>query len=334
VIILNNSEEYAKSKLGFLNDALKNQMLVDENDIEEILTPRSFSVYRAAKPYYLKAAGKDYGFDLRHIYVSLKIAIALSDSIDANSNVIVPAILVHDAGRYKTPVGVDKINHSSFAQRLIHMLEGSLLAREQLPLKENGYSTSQINDISDIIAVHDWSYLRNSDIPSELANKENSELVVEFGDTKRSIESIFEELSRIKEKGIMNTEEFKIVEDADRLNVPATASFLKDYWKTNYSNFTPLEFFFLRQSYFGIFDEDNARQEGLSRERIEYILKKTKHQKINFEEAREIVSRIILEKKPIVKQGVLDLQEFNTEDFPRLLESELASENYLLGHVL
>lgn len=250
------------------------------------------------------------------------MAKGLCDAL-VDSNIVLPVIIYHDAGRYKTPEGVTKIDHASFTQRLLHMFEGQRLVEKHMT--EQGYDKDQVTLASKIVAVHDWPYLRQF-TPEEELNKSNPK--IDFEGKELYLAEIYETLLRIAESGVLNTPEFVAYRDADRLNAPAVASFAKDYLsRANYfDNFSPLEFVLLRYAYFDLLGTAAFSGE-VSPERRDYVKSKAKVEPVTSSSAVRAVKDILQERFKDVTTGYLDLKEpMSNEQFREIIRKSLDQE--------
>ncbi len=317
-----DKKEVAAQKLTALNDLLNERREKDQEVVLSVLNKQEQALYLKAREYYARGSEISYGYDQRHIDFSTLIALSLC--ADADRNVVIPGIIFHDAGRYKTPTGISKVVHASFTQRLLHMFEGQSLVREHMA-KER-YTLDEIEFASQIVAVHDWPYVQKFN-PDEELGKDNPS--VEFNGKNLTLEKIYGQLLEVAESGILDTGEFRAYRDADRINVPTATSFIKDYLSRGgkyFNEFTPLEFSLLRFAYFGLFDEITLPEE-ITGERFNFINERAKLEMVSPGKATEVAQAILTQRRDNVHTGYLDLTTpLPTEQYKNLVHGFLDAE--------
>ncbi len=311
----------AGRKLRDLIIVLNERARIDEAEVIRHLSPREQKVYLKAKPFYAKGSGKGYCFDQRHIDFSTLMSLRLLGN--AERDVVVPAVICHDIGRYKTPEGVTEIDHSSFTQRVLHMFEGERLVRNFM--REAGYSIRKSEEAARIIALHDWAYLSFMN-PEEELSKSNPTVNIDGIPTK--ISEMYEHQFRIARKGVFDTHEFIAYRESDRVNVPAVASFAKDYLKRSkyYQNFSPMEFALLRFGYFGMLDQVEI-PERVSAERLSFVKSQVKLERLNTARGDKVARDILDARLNDVGTGYLNLDNgMSREAFKAFLGHTLDKE--------
>jgi hypothetical protein len=331
-----SNKESIEKRLNVLRTVLGKRREMDKEFVMNFLSEQEKALYVVAREYYALGSGGGYYHDQRHIDFSTGIAVGFSDTKRLR-NILVPCIIFHDSGRYKMPVGVTKIKHDTFTSRMLHMHEGMRLAKKHMT--EQGYNAEETDLASRLVGVHDWTYARKFDPEKEL-KEYNPKVDTEQGTVRLS--EIFGTLLKISETGILDTIEFELLSDSDRVNVPAVSSFHHDYLGRN-TMYAPLEFCLMRSARYDLLDSHIAEFDGhpqvhldTSPEAIKRVKKNAKSDPIYTERGlrimREVISRRILDAQdsPILNIGA----EVAEEDMARHFDESLDKENeYVIGTI-
>lgn len=278
--------QIAKQKLDLLEEVVKSRSKEDSDYVKKHLTNKEKKLYALAIPYYSKGNSAGYIWDKRHIDFSTLFATIFSNQY--NRNIIVPGIIFHDAGRYKTLDTPENMNWASFENRVWHMKEGKILTKRLM--KQAGYKADDIEIAANLVGIHDWNYFSKFNVDKKLTKL--GDLKLDFDGEELTLRQAYEDILKIQETGLLSDDLFKQFSDIDRINVPAIVSYYKDYYKNHCKKLQSiLEFAYLRSVEFQHGRKDII--DNINPMRIDFIKEKASNKLVYTIFAKNIICQLM-----------------------------------------
>lgn len=330
-----NRKELANQRISVIKQVLsqRQENKTDDDAVINLLNKKEVSLYESVQPLFENAQTGQYNYDKRHVDFSTPIAISLSSS-EHIRNLLVPTTIFHDSGRYLTPQGVTEIKHSAFSQRLIHMYEAMKLVETYMTTKL--HDKEDIDIVRKLVGLHDWqAYVVNFDAQKELDDfEQNGNPLITFHDGEElSLRSVYSALLSLATPEVLESSEFRLFCDIDRINVPAASSGHKDYWggEKYYQALSPLEFYLSRAARYGLLEPTLAiaHDEGqiVTLERIEALTKLKGKGELYTPEGTAVMQEVLTQRvkdamhSPLNSDEDLSIDSLMSE-FHKLLDQE------------
>ncbi len=302
----------AKERIKLLEIIVKERSSRDSKAVKKLLSKKEQKLYHAALPYYELANANGHVWDKRHIDFSTSLTVKEYDS--EFRDIIVPAVIFHDSGRYKTLDSRDNMKWDSFANRVWHMYEGMRIV--EMHMRGKDYRNDSIDTVKSIVGLHDWNYLVKFDSDKEISALNNPSIM--FGDETLTLEETYNAIERLSRTGLLEDDVFKVFNDVDRINVPASVSYYKDYYKKHHAKFGNVrDFALMRMVEFDLVTVFLESIENCASRKVLY----TPH-------AKKIVGEILDERMKEADIKVLSVSShFDKDEFRSSMEGIIDKEN-------
>lgn len=135
--------------------------------------------------------------DLEHAEETVKLILNYKGDLKFDPEIAIPVAMMHDIGHiailpehFKFITGPEKILNS----KLVHMLAGAKITKEIL--KKVGYANDKIQEIAEIISIHDFDQLKDMDL-NKIYDTDNKKFFHDIDGLDRYTEKRLEKVSNL-----------------------------------------------------------------------------------------------------------------------------------------